>query len=104
MSPSNDQAQDIELLRERHEQLKTKKITAEADLRTSLRTLNNLKKEALEKYGTDDLQLLSAKLNAMTSENERKRAEYQEHLATIETQLAEVEASHRKAADKESQQ
>jgi hypothetical protein len=103
MRPSNDHTQDIEELRRRHECLKTKKITAEANLATSCGTLENLKKQAREEYGTDDLEMLRAKLEQMTRENERKRAEYQEHLTTLETQLAEVEARHAEAASKESQ-
>ena len=103
MELSNGDAEDIEELRRRHESLKTKKITAEANLKTSSQTLENLKKQAREKYGTDDLALLRAKLEEMTEENERKRAEYQKHLAAIETQLAEVEAQHAEAARKESQ-
>jgi molecular chaperone GrpE (heat shock protein) len=56
MAPSsNTQAQDIEKLRKRFEELNTKRIRAEANLTTSSETLENLKKEAREKYGTDDL-------------------------------------------------
>jgi hypothetical protein len=101
MRPNKNHAQDIEELRERYESLKTKKITAEANLQTSSETLEGLKRQAREKYGTDELASLRAKLEEMTQENERKRAEYQEHLTTIETQLAQVEAQHAEAASKE---
>ena len=93
MKPSND-PQGIEELRQRYESLKTKKITAEANLTTSSHALDNLKKQAREKYGTDDLQALRAMLENMKRENERKRAEYQQHLTEIEGQLAEVEKNH----------
>ena len=100
MEPSND-PQNIEELRQRFETLKTKKITAEANVKTSTETLEKLKKKALDEYGTDDLDALRAMLEAMKQENERKRAEYQKHLTEIETKLAEVEIQHAKAADAE---
>jgi hypothetical protein len=103
MGPSNDHAQNIEELRNRYESLKTQIITAEAHLKTSTASLEKLKKEANEKYGTYDLALLRAQLEKMKRENERKRAEYQEHLTQIERQLADVEARHAEAATQESQ-
>ncbi len=101
MEPGKNQAQDFEALEKRHKVLEKKKITAEANLETSKGTLEQLKKEAREKYGTDDLAQLHAMLEEMTRENEDKRAKYQEHLTAIETQLAEVEAQHDDAASKE---
>ena len=103
MKPEQNNARDIEALRKQYENLNKKKITAEANLTTSTQTLENLKKQAQEKYGTDDLDQLRAKLEEMRMENERKRAEYQEHLSAIETQLAEVEANQAKIAHGESQ-
>ena len=101
MGPGKNQAQDIEALEKRHKVLETKKITVEAHLATSKGTLEKLKQEAREKYGTDDIVELCAKLEKMTRENERKCADYQEHLTAIETELAEVEAQHTAAASKE---
>jgi hypothetical protein len=103
MELSNDRAEDIEELRERYDSLKTQKITAEANLKTSKDNLEKLKKEAKEKYGTDDLTSLRAKLEEMKTENKRRLAEYQEHLTGIERQLAEVETRHAQAASQESQ-
>jgi hypothetical protein len=88
-------------LRQRYENLKTQKITAEANLKTSTENLEALKNEAREKYGTDDLPSLRSKLEEMNQENERKRAAYQEHLKEIETRLAEVESEHTKARKQE---
>jgi hypothetical protein len=50
-----------------------------------------LKKEAREKYGTDDLNTLREKLDAMKAENEEKRMNYQAELDRIETELKSVE-------------
>jgi hypothetical protein len=103
MQPKKEPALDMEKLRERYETLNRKKITAEANLTTSSQNLESLQKQAREQYGTDDLALLRAKLEEMTKENERKRAEYQEHLTTIESNLAEVELQQAEASKKESQ-
>src|SRR5262245_17621342 len=104
MEPNNNDAQSIEKLRERYDDLKTKRITAEANLQTSTEALEDLKQEARQKYGTDDLDALRAMLKAMKEENEKKRAAYQEHLKTIETKLDEIEAEHAEMAEKESEQ
>jgi hypothetical protein len=103
MERAKNKAPDIEKLRQQYENLNTKRITAKANLTTSNQTLERLKKEAREKYGTDDLASLRAKLEAMTQDNERKRAEYQEHLTAIEGQLAEVEAHQSQTASNETQ-
>ncbi len=42
-------------------------------------------------WGTDDLDELQKKLQEMTAENERRRAEYQHHLEKIDADLADVE-------------
>ncbi len=103
MTPGKNHEQDMEELQKRYKGLEEKKHKAEANLATSSETLENLKRQARDKYGKDDLASLRAKLEEWTQENERKRAEYQEHLTAIETQLAEVEAQHTEAASKETQ-
>jgi esterase/lipase len=103
MGNSNEPQQDIEKLRKRYADLNKQKITAEANLATSTRTLENLKKEAMEKYESDDIESLRNKLKEMKEENERKREGYQKHLTEIEAQLADVEAQHANANKPESQ-
>src|SRR5436190_9784200 len=76
MTPSLNRGQDIDALRKRFDHLHAEKIRAEANLSHSTRVLETLKKEAREKYGTDELSELRAKLATMTEENERKRTEY----------------------------
>jgi chromosome segregation ATPase len=83
--------QDIEQLRKRHTELDRKKAAAEANLKTANEQLDQLKKQAREQFGTDDLEQLRAKLDEMKKENERKRAEYQKHLDEIEAGLNEVD-------------
>jgi hypothetical protein len=94
-------SQDIEELRQRHKGLETQKITAEANLNTSKDRLEELKQQAREQYGTDDLQELQKKLQEMKSDNQRKCAEYQQHLDDIERDLKKVEEQHTEAAAEE---
>ena len=87
---SNGQ-QSIEELQERYARLHTKKIQADTNLLHARNQLEQLRKEAREKYGTDDLAELRKKLGQMQSENEAARAGYQQELERIEADLAAVE-------------
>src|SRR5688572_30274124 len=84
--------QSIEQLQQRYSELNTKKIQADTSLKHARDQLAALKKEALEKFGTDDVAELRAKLDAMKADNEEKRRQYQVELDRIETELAEVES------------
>ncbi len=81
----------IEVLRERYDKLNTTKIRTETELKNAEDILGQLRKEARESWGTDDLDALQKKLQEMTEENERRRGEYQEHLEKIDADLADVE-------------
>ena len=83
--------QTIEQLQERFKKLDKQKIQAETTLKLARDQLESLQKDAREKYGTDDLTELQAKLEAMQAENEQKRAAYQTDLERIESELAAVE-------------
>jgi chromosome segregation ATPase len=86
-----DGQQTIEQLQQRYEQLNRQKIQCETKLESAREQLENLKREAREKYGTDDLGDLQAKLEQMKADNEQKRAAYQADLDRIEGELAQVE-------------
>jgi predicted nucleic acid-binding Zn-ribbon protein len=81
----------IDDLKKRYEMLRDRKVTAEANLKTSTDELERVKLEAREQYGTDDLAKLEAKLEEMKQENQRKRTEYQGLLKQVEDKLAAVE-------------
>jgi hypothetical protein len=83
--------QTIEELHKKYESLNKRKFQAEAELKSASNQLAALQKEAREKYGTDDLAELRAKLVAMQQENEQKRAAYQAELERIEGELTVVE-------------
>jgi chromosome segregation ATPase len=91
--------QEIDDLRRRYERLRERRITAEADLRNATQELERLQREAKAAYGTDDLDELTRLLGEMRRENERKRAEYQQHLDAVEARLAEVEAQFARAKE-----
>ncbi|NBF41868.1 MAG: hypothetical protein GVY14_15775 [Spirochaetes bacterium] len=88
----NDGAQTIEELQARYQKLQQEKIRAEANRENAEKQLSELKEEARETYGTDDIEELRKKLKEMRAENEKKRADYQAHLEKIESDLSEVEA------------
>ncbi len=83
--------QSIEELQKRYQKLDKKRTEAETELKGAKKRLEDLKKEAREKYGTDDVADLQRQLQAMKMENEKKRATYQADLDRIETELAEVQ-------------
>jgi phage shock protein A len=89
----------IETLKARFEDLKSKKITAEANLKNANATLEELRREARTQFGTDDLDELRQKLSEMEAENERLRSEYEMHLDQIEQGLAEVESQYRRETE-----
>src|SRR3954468_11136613 len=93
--------QSIEELQRRYEKLNTKKIQAETNLENTQKQLESLKKEAREKYGTDDVTQLREKLVAMQADNDARRKKYQTELDKIEEDLAAVETKFA-AAENES--
>lgn len=95
-NPSSDNKKEsIEVLTQRYNKLHTRKIEAETNLKTASRQLEDLKRQAREQYGTDDLAALREKLRDMEADNEKKRAEYQSALDKIESDLTAVEESYK---------
>ncbi len=99
---SGDGRAEIEALRTRHKGLRDEKVTAEANLKTSQKALERLKKKARAEYQTDDIDELREKLDEMKVENEERRREYEKHLDEIEAGLEKVEQEH-KAAEGEAE-
>ena len=90
--------QEIQTLKERYDRLSHKKTAAETELNGLRMQLEELKRKAREAYGTDDLEELKRKLEAMKRETEEKRAGYQKSLDEIESRLKEVEDRYGEAA------
>jgi hypothetical protein len=97
--PNPSEKQTIEDLQKRYGDLYKKKIEAETELKTARTRLYDLKTEAREKFGTDDLGELERKLEQMRTENEEKRAQYQADLDRIERDLEAVEQKFAAAED-----
>jgi chromosome segregation ATPase len=87
-------AQTIEQLQQRYQQLHTRKIQCDTKLDQARKQLEDLKREAREKYDTDDVAELQAKLAAMKADNEEKRGAYQAQLEGIERELSQVEQNY----------
>jgi len=83
----------IEQLQKQYHELNEQKIRAAAQLESAAGRLDDLRKEAQEKYGTNDLAELQKKLEEMRAENESKRQKYQAGLEAIQAALAAVEES-----------
>jgi uncharacterized Fe-S cluster-containing protein len=86
-----DEVQDIETLKSRYESMREQKTRAETLLGQAQAELERLRAEAQERFGTDDLDQLRAKLAAMEAENLKKRKDYQGLLDGIERDLRSVE-------------
>lgn len=94
MNDQEKNRQGIESLTDRYNRLHTRKIEAETNLKSARKQLDDLKKEALEKYGTDNLDALKKKLAEMEAENEQKRSRYEKSLDKIESELKQVEEKY----------
>lgn len=90
-SNRSSDSQTIEELRQRYDELNQRKIVFQTKRDTALEQLDQLKKSALEQYGTDDVKELQKKLEAMKKENELQRSKYQDSLDQIESSLSEIE-------------
>jgi prefoldin subunit 5 len=84
----------IEDLKKRHKNLNEKRIQTETNLINAKKELENLKENAREEYGTDNLDDLKNKLTEMKEENEKKCRDYKEHLDEIEKNLEEINTKH----------
>lgn len=84
--------QTIEQLQQRYDDFKSQKVKFETQRDAALEELENLKQQAREIYGSDDVAQLEKMLEQMKAENEAKRSEYQQLLDGIDAKLAEVQA------------
>ncbi len=90
MKATHSAAQGIERLQKRYNDLQHAK-TALKRIATTHKRLDELKSEAREKFGTDDLNQLQSQLETLKLENEKKRADYEKELDKVEQKLAEIE-------------
>lgn len=84
-------SQSIEKLQQRYEKFSTQRIRVQAQLDGAKDRLTELEQQAIEAFGTADVDALQQKLEKMKSENEKKQTEYQKNLDEIEAKLTQVE-------------
>ena len=90
----DDTMLNIEQLKTKHKDLNAKRIAAETNLHNAEEQLADLKKQARERWQTDDLEELKKKLENMKTDNENKRASYQQHIEQIESRLSDIEREY----------
>lgn len=91
-SKNETPVRSIEELTDEYKRLNERKIQADTQLKTATEQLESLQKEAIDNFGTSDIEELKAKLDVMEKENEKRRSQYQELLEGIAADLAKVEA------------
>ncbi len=89
----------IKELLKRHQDLLSQKAIAEDRLKTASNQLQKAKEDAQEKYGTDDPEKLSAKLDESRAENESKIAKFAKDLGIVEENLKSIDEKAKTAGD-----
>ena len=96
-----DSNQTMDQLKKRFEELSLKKVKYETQRDSAASELADLKQQALELYGSDDVKQLEKMLSEMKTENEKKRSEYQASLDKIDENLQSVQESFDAAQETE---
>ena len=91
MAKSSSESQTIEQLQARDEGLNEQKIKVSAQREHALQRLEELKTQAKQQYGSDDIEQLALKLKEMKSRNEEMRSQYQSSLDKIDQDLAAID-------------
>lgn len=86
---SND---TIDELQQRYAKFNKQQIRVQAQLEEAQKRLSELQGQAKADFGTDDVEALQGKLEAMKKENEKKQAQYKKGLDEVESKLKAVEA------------
>jgi hypothetical protein len=82
----------IDLLKKRFEMLNETRIKVQTERDNALRQLKQLKESAVEQFGTDDPDQLRAQLAELLQQNENRKAEYEQSLDAIESNLREIDS------------
>jgi len=101
MVKSSGESQTIEQLQDRYEGLNEQKIKVSAQREHALQRLEELKTQAKQQYGSDDVEQLAVMLKEMKSKNEEMRSQYQSALDGIDQDLAAI---NEKFADTQEEQ
>jgi len=99
MSEHSDHAGEIEELTNRYQNLSNAQVRAQTNLENAQQNLAKLATEAEQQFGTSDVNELKRQLAEIEAENQKRKSDYQKHLDSIETKLAEVEEGAAQTAD-----
>lgn len=88
---STDTVNTIEKLKEKHELLKERRTRLQVELESASKQLNELKAEAKQLYGTDELEDLRTLYKKQNSENKKKLEEFSTQLDQAEKIIKDVE-------------
>lgn len=81
---------ELEALKAEYARLDKKRIETATQLKSREDQLKELKEKALKEYGTNNVNELKKLLEEWRAENERKVAEYRQHIEQIKKGLAEL--------------
>ncbi len=93
MNKSVEPAQSIEELKDRFDALSTERVRLQTQKERAEKDLDELKKQARDQFGTDDLEKLQNMLADMKTKNEKQQSEYQKQLDEIDTRLLKIDES-----------
>lgn len=77
-------------LQKRFQDFHNRKIQIQTQRDETNKTLDKLREEAEQEFGSSDLKVLKEKLAAMTKDNQKKVADYDQQLKDIESKLNAV--------------
>jgi F0F1-type ATP synthase membrane subunit b/b' len=86
-----DIVQRLSVATRKAEELTRRRATVEAQLGEARKNYRRLADAAKEKYGTDNLAVLEAKLRDMEKDNTRKVDQFEADIARAEQQIVEAE-------------
>ncbi len=95
MSKSDPAIQTIEQLKQRFQEMNDQKVRLQTHKEIAEKKLQDLKQQAVDQFGTDDLAKLQAMLQDLKHRNETEKAEYQKRLDEIDRNLQQIDASLR---------
>jgi chromosome segregation ATPase len=80
----------LKQLQDRFQEFHNRKIQIETQRDETNKTLDKLRQQAEAEFGSSDIKMLKEKLAAMTQDNQKKVADYDQQLKEIETKLNAV--------------
>lgn len=90
MPNTADPNETLKDLQSRHQKFHNRKIQIETQRDETNKALEKLRKQAEKEFGSSDIEVLKKKLKKMTTDNEKKVADYDKQLKAIETKLNAV--------------